>query len=369
MPWPPLVAPVGALTQPERERTVRHAVLSGFGDLGQRRLAAAHVAIVGAGGLGSPAILALSAAGVGRLTVIDDDVADASNLQRQVIHRVGDVGSPKVDSAVRVASELSPTTILTPIAERITADNAVELLRGADVVLDGTDTFASRTVVASACETLGIPLVWAAVQEFHAQITVFCSSPPAGLAPIVLSDLYPPESVGDVPTCADAGVLGSLTLEAGAIMATEAIKLIAGVGEPLFGRVLVIDGLHARRTEVPLVGSAAPKVAQAPKAPATAIPGPIPELTASEMLAAQEAGAVLLDVREPFETASGVVAGSIVIPLQEFMSDPGSFTDETDSAPVVVICAHGVRASRAAQVLQGRGVEASILVGGLAAWA
>ncbi len=163
MPLPPLVAPVAALPADERERTQRHAVLRGFGEESQRRLAAAHVAIVGAGGLGSPAVLALAAAGVGILTVIDDDAVDLPNLQRQVLHRLADVGAPKVDSAVRAAAELSPHTVVRAVRERLDAGNADALLSGADLVIDGSDTFATRAVVAAACERLGVPLVWGVV--------------------------------------------------------------------------------------------------------------------------------------------------------------------------------------------------------------
>src|SRR6478735_4383075 len=257
MAFPPLVEPVAELTDAERTRTARHRVLSGFGEIAQRRLAAAHVAVVGAGGLGSPVVLALAAAGVGTLTVIDDDAVEASNLQRQVMHRVQDVGRPKIDSAVRVAADLSPGTVVHPVQAWLTADNARELLAGAHVVVDGTDTFETREAVASACEDLGVPLVWGVVQEFHAQATVFWSAPPAGTPAVRLRDLYPPESVGEVPSCSQVGVLGSLCLQVGAILATEAVKLITGIGEPLLGRVLVIDALRGRTDEVPLRPAAA----------------------------------------------------------------------------------------------------------------
>src|SRR5688572_1695084 len=192
MAFPPLVEPVEELEEDERARTARHAILAGFGELGQRRLAAAHVAVVGAGGLGSPVVLALAAAGVGTLTIIDDDVVAASNLQRQVMHRMNDVGEPKVDSAVRTAADLSPRTVVNPVRAWLSAENARELLAGAHVVIDGTDTFDTREVVASACEDLGVPLVWGVVQEFHAQITIFWSDPPVGAAAVRLADLYPP---------------------------------------------------------------------------------------------------------------------------------------------------------------------------------
>lgn len=362
MALPPLVSPVAALSDAERARTARHAVLAGLGDLGQRRLRAAHVAVVGVGGLGSPVVLALAAAGIGTLTVIDDDTVDASNLQRQVLHRHADLGADKVDSAIRAAADLSPETEVRAVRERLSADNADRLLGDAHVVVDGSDSFRTRTLVAAACERLGTPLVWGVLQEFHAQVTVFWSAPPAGVDPIILADLYPPDRVGEPPACSAVGVLGALCLQVGGLLASETIKLVAGIGEPLLGRVAVIDSLRATQREVPL----RPAVAHETAAPRPAAPEPagIRELTAAEMLAAQDAGAVLLDVREPWETASGVVAGSLVVPLGEFLADPGQAGPE----PVVVICAHGVRARHAAEVLAARGVDASILAGGLAAW-
>lgn len=364
MSLPPLVAPVATLTAAERERTARHAALAGFGELGQRRLAAAHVAVIGAGGLGSPVILALAAAGVGTLTVIDDDDVDASNLQRQVLHRHTDIGAAKTASAVRAAADLSPTTVVLPVGTRLTAGNAADLLARADLVIDGSDTFATRADVAEACEALGVPLVWGVLQEFHAQVTVFWSAPPAGATPVVLGDLYPPGSVGELPTCSAVGVLGALCLQVGGMLATEAIKLITGIGDPLLGRVAVIDSLRGTQREVPLAAALSPQPRM--DTMTTAAPTPeIPHVTAEEMLAAQAAGATLLDVREPYETATGIVADSVVVPLGDFFADPGQVSGDR----VVVICAHGIRAQRAAEVLQARGVEASVLAGGLAAWA
>lgn len=357
MPLPPLVEPVAALSAAERARTARHLSLAGIGDIGQRRLAAAHVAVVGAGGLGSPVILALTAAGVGTLTVIDDDAVDASNLQRQVMHRRQDIGARKVDSALRAAADISPETTVRAVEVRLTADNAAVLLSGADVVIDGSDTFATRAAVADACDTLGVPLVWGVIQEFHAQVTVFWSRPPGDVRPVVLGDLYPPETVGELPTCAAVGVLGALCLQVGGIMATEAVKLVVGIGEVLLGRVAVIDALRGIQREVPL------REAVAPAAPAPA-PVPIAEVTAEEMLVAQEAGATLLDVREPWETTSGIIAGSVLIPLVDVLADTGQVHVER----VIVICSHGIRARRAAEALRERGVDASVLAGGLTAW-
>ena len=368
MAFPPLVEPVAELTDAERTRTARHRVLAGFGEIAQRRLAAAHVAVVGAGGLGSPVVLALAAAGVGTITVIDDDLVEASNLQRQVMHRVSDVGAPKVDSAVRIAADLSPTTVVRPVRALLTPDNAAQLLSDAHIVVDGTDTFETREAVAAACEQLGVPLVWGVVQEFHAQVTVFWSAPPEGERPVGLADLYPPDAGREAPSCAQVGVLGSLCLQVGSILATETVKLITGVGEPLLGRVLVIDALRGRTDEVPL-RPASNGTAAAPTASASsqddAAPRPaIPQLSPAEALAAQRAGAVLLDVREPFETERGVIPGSMLLPLGDVLADPS----RVGAPAVVVVCQVGMRAQRAAAALRDAGVEASVLAGGIDAY-
>ncbi|MGN7949070.1 HesA/MoeB/ThiF family protein [Microbacterium sp. 22215] len=246
----PLVAPIPALDPAELVRTARHAVLAGIGEEGQRRLAAAHVAVVGAGGLGSPALLALAAAGVGSITVIDDDIVELTNLQRQLAHRVEDIGRPKTSSAERAILALSPGAEVVTAAERLDSENAERLFAGADIVVDTSDSFATRRDVAAAAEALGIPLVWGAVQEWHAQATVFWSNPPQGHAPVVLADLFPLGTEGEPPSCAQVGVLGALCVQAGGMLAGEVVKLITGAGDPLLGRLAMIDGLSARQHEI-----------------------------------------------------------------------------------------------------------------------
>lgn len=358
MALPPLVAPAASLSPAEAERTARHAALYPLGELGQRRLAAARVAIVGAGGLGSPAVLALAAAGVGRLTVIDDDVVDASNLQRQILHRLRDDGRAKVDSAVRAAADLAPECVVEAVRERLTPDNAERLLAGADVVLDGTDTFASRLAVAAACERLGVPLVWGAVQEFTAQVTVFWSRPPAGAPRVVLADLHPAASTGELPTCAEVGVLGSVVLQVGSLMATQAILLIAGIGDPLLGRIALVDALRSTAREVPLFAAAGADPAAGAADPGAGRANPAPAA------AGLPADAVVVDVREPSERAGGVIPGAVLIPLAELAADERIRFD----APVVTVCASGVRSRRAAEILAARGTGATSMPGGMAAW-
>lgn len=362
MPFP-LVEPVDALSDSERHRTARHAVLAGFGELAQRRLAASRVAVIGAGGLGSPAVLALAAAGVGELIVVDDDVVEISNLQRQVLHRVSDAGHPKVDGAVRAAADLSPQTRVRPVRERLTAGNTARLLADAHVVIDGTDTFETRAAVAAACEQLGVPLVWGTVQEFDAQVTVFWSAPPEGVDPVVLSDLHPPSGVGEVPSCAQVGVLGALCIQVGGMLAIEAIKLLTGIGDPLLGRILLIDALRGRQREIPLrparttaapapAPAAAPEVAVVANATPPSAPAPAPA----------QGNITVLDVREPAETATGVLAGALLVPLGAVLADPAAL----GPGPFLVVCQAGVRAERAAQALRSAGATASILPGGMA---
>ena len=358
MPLPPLVAPVAALSDAESARTARHQVLAGLGETGQRRLRASHVAVVGAGGLGAPVVLALAAAGVGEITIIDDDDVELSNLQRQIMHRHSDVGRPKVDSAVRVAADLSPETVVHAHRVRLASANAADLLAGADLVIDGTDTFETRLEVAAAAERLGMPLVWGVIQEFAAQITVFWSAPPEGSDAVMLSDLYPEGSVGDLPTCAAVGVFGALCLQAGSILAMEAIKLITGIGEPLLGRVLVIDALRAKTGEVPLRSARA----TAPSAPVEQ--PPVPHIAVADVDAEVAAGARLLDVREDAEVAVGMIPGAQHLPLAKVLADPAAFGADRP----VVICQVGARALRAAVALRAAGADAIVLSGGMDAW-
>jgi adenylyltransferase/sulfurtransferase len=363
------VEPIDALSDAERARTARHRSLAALGEIGQRRLRAAHVAVVGAGGLGSPVILALAAAGVGTLTVIDDDLVDATNLQRQVIHRRDDIGLPKTSSAVRAAAQLSPETRVVENRQRLAPDNADDLFAGADLVIDGSDSFDTREAVAAACERLGIPLVWGTVQAFDAQVTVFWSAPPAGSAPVRLADLYPAGSAGDVPSCEIVGVLGALCMQVGSLLATEAIKLIAGIGEPLLGRVLVLDGLGARQREVPLRGAVGTRTTDAAAARSTTAPprpAPRPPITAvgPSALNDEHLGRTLvIDVREAHEVATGMIPGARHIPLADLLADPAAIP-----GPVIVVCQTAIRSRRAAEALRDAGVEAAILAGGMEAW-
>lgn len=229
----------------ETRRYARHLVLKGIGGEGQQRLKAARVLVVGAGGLGSPVIAYLAAAGVGTVGVVDDDVVSLSNLQRQVIHTSAAQGEAKVVSAQRFVAGLNPFVTVEPHASRLAAENVAALVGTYDLVLDGTDNFTTRKLVAEACAAAEVPLVSGAVSMFDGQVTVFAPGGPG------FADLYPqsPDEV-DLPACEVVGVLGALTGVIGTLMAMEAIKLITGLGEPLIGRLLLYDGQAARFTEI-----------------------------------------------------------------------------------------------------------------------
>lgn len=345
----------------EAVRTARHTLLPELGEAGQRRLAAARVLVMGAGGLGAPVLQYLAAAGVGTIAVVDDDVVEMSNLQRQVIHGHADLGTAKTSSAARRLRDLAPASRIIEVRERLTPANAATILAGWDVVVDGTDTFATRYLVSDTCADLGIPLVWGSVLRFDAQVSVFWSRPPAPNVPVTLRDLFPqPPDPGSVPSCAEAGVLGALCGIAGSLMAVETIKLIAGIGEVLIGRVAVIDALAARIHEVPFAASepASPEAAAPPPAAAN----PVPALAGAEML---------LDVREPAEFGVDPLPGAVNVPVGEIEQAAQAGGEHVavllrtagvpDGAACVTYCAAGIRAARAARALREVGYPVQAL--------
>lgn len=239
----------------ELERYARHILLKEIGGAGQQRLKAAHVAIVGAGGLGAPAALYLAAAGVGRLTLIDDDAVSLSNLQRQVLYRSSDVGAAKVTRAAEALTALNPHVTIHPCTERLTAANAEVLLSGADIVLDGSDSFATRFAVNAACHALHITLVAGAVGRWDGQLGVFKSGPTRDRPEAERLPCYRcfvPEAPPNAETCAEVGIVGALTGVVGSMMALEAIKEIAQAGETLAGRLLFFDALAGEARTVRL---------------------------------------------------------------------------------------------------------------------
>ncbi len=390
---PALVDPGAALTGEQVSRYSRHLLMPTIGELGQRRLLASRIAVVGAGGLGSPSLLYLAGAGVGRITVIDDDVVDVTNLQRQVIHRTDDVGRSKVDSALERVRALNPDVDIVGVAEHLDPDSAARLLADHDVVLDGSDNFETRYAVADACADLGIPLVWAAVYRTEAHLTVFWPGAAdllavEGLNAPGLRDLFPePPAPGSVPACGDAGVLGPLVGQVGSMMATEAIKLITGIGQPLLGRVLFIDVLASTQREIPLAarGDTAGPLRRRATTPAaspqraTAGTAPTPEPVTSGPLMVTPADLAtrltggdapfVLDVRESHELAEGVVPGAVHIPVATLTADASACAVVPTDRDVVLVCRAGPRAGLAATALRARGYERLfILEGGMLAW-
>ncbi len=251
------------------DRYARHLKLAEVGEAGQRRLEAARVAIVGAGGLGSPSAFYLAAAGVGTLRIADDDVVDRSNLQRQILHTDSRIGAAKVESAAATLSALNPRTRLEPFAERVTSDNVERLLDGIDVVIDGADNFPVRYLLNDACIKLGKALVYGAVHRFEGQVSVFDAGRRRGVAPCYRCLFPQPPPPEAAPNCAEAGVLGVLPGVIGMLQATEAIKLILGLGEPLVGRLLHFDALSMRFRETRLPADPACALC----APGLAFPG------------------------------------------------------------------------------------------------
>lgn len=388
---PPLVEPGPPLTAAQRERWSRHLLLPQLGETAQRRLRNARVCVIGAGGLGAPVLLYLAAAGVGRLGVVDDDVVEASNLQRQVLHGIGDVGRPKVDSAADALRALDPEVEVVRHHLRLDAGTA-DLLADYDLVVDGTDNFPTRYLVNDACVRLGLPEVWGSVFRFDAQVAVFWGRPPAGsgVAPVQLRDLFPaPPPPGSVPSCAEGGVLGALCGQVGSVMATEAVKLVTGAGRPLLGRLLVLDALAARWSEVPLSASrpsaasgdapsAPPGRSEAPTPPLDSPSGaaspPVRGVRAPDLavrLAARESGGPglqLVDVREPGEREIVSIPGAEPLPLAALL-DGSALERVRRDVPVVLHCRSGVRSEQAARALLAAGwTDVAHLEGGVLAW-
>ena len=389
----------------------RQLTLAGFGRAGQEALAGAHVAVLGAGGLGSPALLYLAGAGVGRITVIDDDVVDLSNLHRQVIHATARIGEPKADSARAAMLALNPDIEVRAVRERLTPANAAEVLGDAAVLLDGADNFAARHTASWACARAGIPHVWGSILGFEAQMSVF-----AATRGPVYEDLFPaPPAPGSVPSCAQAGVLGPVVGQVGSAMAMEALKVVTGGGEVLCGTLGYLDSLVGRWEYVPLVGD--PEVARRVAAGEFLVDGSVVgdavcggsveepgdgsvggsagvaggageagavgggagaggsvaggagERQVREVSEIPE-GAVLLDVRDDSEYEAFHMPGAVHVPLPDLLAgrDP-ELPDAAEDAPVVVYCAGGVRSVLAVQTLTDRGFDGLVsLRGGIDAW-
>ncbi|QTX03867.1 ThiF family adenylyltransferase [Agromyces archimandritae] len=378
----PLVEPGAEPGPAETLRTARQTRLPGIGPDGARRIAAARVLVLGAGGLGSPVLLSLAGAGVGTLGIVDDDEVARHNLHRQLLFGVDDIGTPKTAAAARRIAGIAPDTVVHEHRLRLDEAEARRIFTGYDLVVDGTDNFATRYLADSICDALGLPLVWGAAVGYDAQVTVFWRGAPAGRA-TRLTDLHP-SAPADAPNCEDAGVLGPLTAQTGALMAAEVLKLVTGVGDPLLGRMVSIDARSALFREIPLraagvdAGATADAGVAANTTAVDAGPHPTgrsapaasaPRISVRELrerLAARDAGRdafTLLDVREAAERAERSIPGSIHRPLD--MLDPAGI----DRAhPVIVHCHGEARAERAAASLSAAGLDVAVLRGGIVGW-
>jgi len=398
VPLPPLVEPVPELPVELVRRYSRHLIIPDVGSLGQRRLAAARVLVVGAGGLGSPALMYLAAAGVGTIGVLDDDVVEESNLQRQVVHGQSDLGRPKVDSARDAIAEINPHVRVITHQVRLDAANVMEVFAGYHLVLDGTDNFATRYLVNDACALLGIPYVWGSIYRFDGQVSVFWADPPPGpdgerVDGVTYRDVFPvPPPPGMVPSCAEGGVLGVLCAAIGSVMVTEAVKLICGIGRPLLGRLVVLDALEMTWRTVRLRPDpeAEPVTALAdyeafcgtlsPSAAAAAEGSTITARQLAAMLEARDRGEedfVLVDVREPGEREIVAIPGSVLLPVGRIWTGEGvaelaELTRADGPAGerrVVLHCKTGGRSAEALALLKAAGfADAVHVAGGVLAW-
>lgn len=355
-----------------QDRYLRQMRLPQLGAQGQRRLAAARVAVIGAGGLGAPVLTYLAAAGIGEITLIDPDVVDRTNLHRQVIFESKDVGRSKAVTAAEHLHTLNPQMRVRALVDVVTAANALELLAGHDLVLDGTDNFPTRYLASDACEMLDIPLVWGSILAFSGQVSVFWG---AGGRGVTYRDVHPvPPRPGEVPSCSEAGVLGMLCGVIGSTMAMEAAKVLAGMGEVLFGRLALYDALSARWEHLPIARDPArPAVTRLEDLTLTCgLPGPIgpggAEVSAADLPGMLAAGVRVIDIREDHEVAGGMVSGAEHIAMSHLLTAAGDGTDERLSARAldgaVLYCAAGTRSGSTQRALGERGIAVLSLAGG-----
>jgi adenylyltransferase/sulfurtransferase len=377
---PPLVEPAAGLTRDEVARYSRHLIIPDLGVDGQKRLKNARVLVIGAGGLGAPTLLYLAAAGVGTIGIVDFDVVDESNLQRQIIHGVSDIGRSKAQSARDSIAEVNPLVDVRLHEERLERHNAVGLFEQYDLILDGTDNFATRYLVNDAAVLARKPYVWGSIYRFEGQISVFWEDAPDGRG-LNYRDLYPEAPPpGMVPSCAEGGVLGILCASIASVMGTEAIKLITGIGEPLLGRLMVYDALEMSYRTITIrkdpstrkitelidyeefCGVVSDDAAEA-AADSTITPRELRELLESGKKVA------LIDVREPVEWDINHIDGAQLIPRSLINSGEGLAKLPQDRMPVLY-CKTGVRSAEALAALKNAGfADAVHLQGGIVAWA
>ena len=385
MSLPPLVEPADSLTVEEVKRYSRHLIIPDVGMAGQKRLKNAKVLCVGAGGLGSPALMYLAAAGVGTLGIVEFDTVDESNLQRQIIHGQSDVGRSKAESARDTVKEINPLIQVNLHETRLDSSNVMELFSQYDLIVDGTDNFATRYLVNDAAVLLGKPYIWGSIYRFEGQASVFW----AEYGPCYRC-LYPePPPPGMVPSCAEGGVLGVLCASIGSIQVTEAIKVLTGIGEPLVGRLMIYDGLEMNYRRVNIRKD--PNCALCGNNPTVtelidyeAFCGAISEEAADaaadstisvkdlkvmlDERAAGERDFVLIDVREPAEYDIVDIPGSVLIPKGQFL-DGSVLPTLPQDKQIVLHCKSGVRSAECLAVLKAAGFANAIHVGGgVVAW-
>jgi sulfur-carrier protein adenylyltransferase/sulfurtransferase len=369
------------LTKDDYERYSRHLILPEVGLEGQKRLKAASILCVGTGGLGSPLLLYLAAAGVGRLGIVDFDVVDFSNLQRQVIHGTSWVGKPKIESAKNRILEINPFCQVDLYETMLSAENALTIAEPYDIIIDGTDNFPTRYLVNDTCVLLNKPNVYGSIFRFEGQATVFNYEGGPNYR-----DLYPePPPPGLVPSCAEGGVLGILPGIIGVIQATEAIKIILGQGTTLSGRLLLFNALDMKFRELRLrpnpvrpvieklidyemfCGIPQAKAAEAEQQAA------IPEMTVTELKQVLDSGAkdyVLLDVRNPNEYEIAQIPGSVLVPLPDIENGQGieKVRSLLNGHRLIVHCKMGGRSMKALGILKGAGIDGTNVKGGIQAW-
>jgi molybdopterin/thiamine biosynthesis adenylyltransferase/rhodanese-related sulfurtransferase len=397
---PPLVEPADELTIDEVRRYSRHLIIPDVGMTGQKRLKNARVLVIGAGGLGSPALLYLAAAGVGTLGIAEFDEVDESNLQRQIIHGQSDIGKPKAQSAKESIAETNPLVNVVVHDERLDNDNVLRIFEGYDLIVDGTDNFATRYMVNDAAYFLNKPYVWGSIYRFDGQASVFWptldSFKDDALSSSSVSDapcyrcLYPePPPPGMVPSCAEGGVLGVLCASIGSIQVNEAIKLLTGIGDPLVGKLMIYDALEMeyRKLKVRKDPNCAlcgenPTVTElidydafcgaiSEEAADAAADATISVIQLEQMLKERENGErdfVLVDVREPNEYEINRIPGSVLIPKGDFLNG-SALSELPNDKQVVLHCKSGVRSAEALAVVKGAGFSDAVHVGGgVVAW-
>ncbi|TVP65297.1 MAG: molybdopterin-synthase adenylyltransferase MoeB [Nodularia sp. (in: Bacteria)] len=369
------------LTKDDYERYSRHLILPEIGLEGQKRLKAASVLCIGTGGLGSPLLLYLAAAGIGRIGIVDFDIVDTSNLQRQVIHSTSWVGKPKIESAKNRIHEINPHCQVDLYETRLSADNALDIIKPYDIVVDGTDNFPTRYLVNDACVLLDKPNVYGSIFRFEGQATVFNYEGGPNYR-----DLYPePPPPGMVPSCAEGGVLGILPGMIGIIQATETVKIITGKGNTLSGRLLLYDALEMKFRELKLRPNPIRPVIEKlidyeqfcgiPQAKAEEAKQQMEmsEMTVKELKELLDSGAkdfVLLDVRNPHEYEIAKIPGSVLIPLPDIETGDGvaKVKEILNGHRLIAHCKLGGRSAKALGILKEAGIEGTNVKGGINAW-